>query len=152
MLQREEEAFNNARWIKRNRALRRPKVSDDAPETSMPSAQHFGRVRLSALRQHGFPLDLTELMARERGLTVDTEGFETLMEEQRARARRAQKKSVIEVADTAGHRQPTFSATSTITPAPTSKRFSMLVRRRRVALNNSVLYAEMGGQVGDRAR
>ena len=50
---------------------------------------------------YGFPLDLTELMARERGLTVDTEGFEKLMEEQRDRARKAQKKSVIEVADTA---------------------------------------------------
>ena len=44
---------------------------------------------------YGFPLDLTELMARERGLTVDTAGFEKLMEEQRARARAAQKKEVI---------------------------------------------------------
>ena len=31
----------------------------------------------------GFPLDLTELMAAERGLTVDTVGFETLMENDR---------------------------------------------------------------------
>ena len=46
---------------------------------------------------YGFPLDLTELMARERGLTVDTAGFEKLMEEQRARARAAQKKEVISV-------------------------------------------------------
>ena len=44
---------------------------------------------------YGFPLDLTELMARERGLTVDKAGFEKLMEEQRARARAAQKKEVI---------------------------------------------------------
>src|ERR1700731_1613072 len=46
---------------------------------------------------YGFPLDLTELMARERGLTVDVAGFERLMEEQRARARQAQKKSTITV-------------------------------------------------------
>ena len=32
---------------------------------------------------YGFPLDLTELMARERGLTVDVAGFERLMEQQR---------------------------------------------------------------------
>ena len=44
---------------------------------------------------YGFPLDLTELMARERGLTVDNAGFEKLMDEQRARARAAQKKEVI---------------------------------------------------------
>ncbi len=41
---------------------------------------------------YGFPLDLTELMARERGLTVDVAGFEKLMEQQRERARKAQKK------------------------------------------------------------
>jgi alanyl-tRNA synthetase len=47
---------------------------------------------------YGFPLDLTELMARERGLSVDTAGFEKLMEEQKERARKAQKKrQVIEL-------------------------------------------------------
>src|SRR5437773_6566423 len=45
---------------------------------------------------YGFPLDLTELMARERGFTVDVSGFERLMEEQRARARASQdRKSVV---------------------------------------------------------
>ena len=47
--------------------------------------------------EQGFPLDLTELMARERGLAVDVAGFETLMEEQRARARKGQKKEEISV-------------------------------------------------------
>jgi alanyl-tRNA synthetase len=37
----------------------------------------------------GFPLDLTQLMAQERGLTVDDAGFSRLMEEQRSRARDA---------------------------------------------------------------
>ena len=46
---------------------------------------------------YGFPLDLTELMARERGLTVDVGGFERLMDEQRERARKAQKKKEISV-------------------------------------------------------
>src|SRR5438876_593086 len=46
---------------------------------------------------YGFPLDLTELMARERGFTVDVARFEQLMEEQRERARKAQKKEVIKV-------------------------------------------------------
>src|SRR6266498_3919914 len=46
---------------------------------------------------YGFPLDLTELMARERGLTVDVVGFQKLMDEQRERARKAQKKEAIEV-------------------------------------------------------
>jgi alanyl-tRNA synthetase len=38
---------------------------------------------------YGFPLDLTQDAVRARGLTVDTEGFEAAMAEQRARAREA---------------------------------------------------------------
>lgn len=40
---------------------------------------------------YGFPLDLTQLMAREQGLEVDTEGFDRLMNQQRQQARAAQK-------------------------------------------------------------
>ena len=58
---------------------------------------NLGHVAFELYDTYGFPLDLTELMARERGLTVDKEGFEKLMEEQRARARAAQKKEVIEL-------------------------------------------------------
>ncbi len=38
---------------------------------------------------YGFPVDLTADIARERGLSVDMEGFETAMNEQRERARAA---------------------------------------------------------------
>lgn len=38
---------------------------------------------------YGFPTDLTALLARERGLEADLEGFERAMEEQRERSRRA---------------------------------------------------------------
>lgn len=41
---------------------------------------------------YGFPLDLTEDFALEHGMTVDREGFETAMQEQRTRAREAHKK------------------------------------------------------------
>ena len=40
---------------------------------------------------YGFPLDLTEIMASERGLTVDVAGFERAMEEQRERSRAGSK-------------------------------------------------------------
>ena len=39
----------------------------------------------------GFPIDLTSLMAEEAGLTVDTQGFEAAMQEQKERSRQAQK-------------------------------------------------------------
>ncbi len=56
-----------------------------------------GRPQLSgdnAFKLHdtyGFPIDLTELMARERGISVDMEGFQARMQEQKERARRAGK-------------------------------------------------------------
>jgi len=40
---------------------------------------------------YGFPLDLTQLMAREKNLKVDITGFDKLMEQQKQRARAAQK-------------------------------------------------------------
>ena len=40
---------------------------------------------------YGFPIDLTRLMARERDLDVDMEGYETLMDRQQERARQASK-------------------------------------------------------------
>lgn len=40
---------------------------------------------------YGFPLDLTQDMAEEHGFTVDTDGFNEMMEEQRERARKANK-------------------------------------------------------------
>ena len=38
---------------------------------------------------YGFPVDLTQVMAEERGMTVDVEGFDRLMEEARTKARAA---------------------------------------------------------------
>ncbi|XP_008810668.2 alanine--tRNA ligase-like [Phoenix dactylifera] len=43
---------------------------------------------------YGFPMDLTQLMAEERGLTVDVEGFNVAMEEARQKARCARNKAV----------------------------------------------------------
>ena len=40
---------------------------------------------------YGFPIDLTELMARERGISVDMDGFQARMQEQKERARQAGK-------------------------------------------------------------
>ena len=88
-------------------------------------------------------------MARERGLTVDTEGFETLMEEQRERARRAQKKSVIEVTDTAGHSPTHFLGYEHDHTGADVEAIFDVGEKKGVVLNNPVLYAEMGGQVGD---
>jgi alanyl-tRNA synthetase len=102
---------------------------------------------------YGFPLDLTELMARERGLTVDVVGFEKLMDEQRDRARKAQKKEEISIEEDQLRAEPTkflgydFLATESVveTVLPGTKPDEV-----SIVLDRTPFYAEMGGQVGDR--
>ena len=98
---------------------------------------------------YGFPLDLTELMARERGLTVDKEGFEQLMEEQRARARAAQKKQVIELSQIETKTPTHFLGYDHAHTGADVQEVVQLKDKTVVVLNNSVCYAEMGGQLGD---
>jgi len=98
---------------------------------------------------YGFPLDLTELMARERGLTVDKEGFEKLMEEQRERARAAQKKTVIKLSEIETKEPTNFQGYDA---AETEAKVLEVVHmgdKAAVVLDASPFYAEMGGQLGD---
>ena len=98
---------------------------------------------------YGFPLDLTELMARERGLTVDKDGFEKLMEEQRARARAAQKKEVISLSQIETTTPTKFVGYDNLAVSAKVLEVVSLKEKTAVILDASSCYAEMGGQVGD---
>jgi alanyl-tRNA synthetase len=98
---------------------------------------------------YGFPLDLTELMARERGLSVDTAGFEKLMDEQRARARAAQKKEVISLSQIETTTPTKFTGFDALTTRAKVLEVVGLKDKTAVILDTSTAYAEMGGQVGD---
>ncbi|MCX6962248.1 MAG: alanine--tRNA ligase [Verrucomicrobia bacterium] len=101
--------------------------------------------------EQGFPLDLTELMARERGLTVDTEGFNTLMEAKRARARAAQKKQVITLSEIETTTPTVFTGYDYLTDTARVLEVLTIKDRTAVILDRTPCYAEMGGQVGDTA-
>jgi alanyl-tRNA synthetase len=101
--------------------------------------------------EQGFPLDLTELMARERGLKVDTAGFETLMEAQRARARAAQKKEVITLSEIETTTPTHFTGYESLREKARVLEVVSIKNKTAVILDTTPCYAEMGGQIGDTA-
>ena len=102
---------------------------------------------------YGFPLDMTQLLAAERGLAVDATEFERLMEEQRKRGQASTKK-VIVVAATEGDTSVDLQATkflgydqltahAQLIDVITAEKDTFLV------FDQTPFYAEMGGQAGD---
>ena len=93
----------------------------------------------------GFPLDLTQLIARERGLTVDEDGYLACLAEQRARSRAARKSHAIEatkVSIDAVSRFMGYNATETSSAV-------LHVEGNAIVLAETPFYVEMGGQVSD---
>jgi len=98
---------------------------------------------------YGFPLDLTELMARERGLTVDVAGFEKLMDQQRERARKAQKKDIISVLQFDPNLATEFIGYDLLEASAQIIHLKNTLPRPVVSTDRSPFYAAMGGQVAD---
>ncbi|PAW68115.1 MAG: alanine--tRNA ligase [Opitutia bacterium Tous-C1TDCM] len=102
---------------------------------------------------YGFPLDMTQLLATERGLTVDAAGFETEMEKQRERGRAAQKKEIL-VAATEGDAAVDLKPTTFLGYAQTEAHAQLIDVVKSDAdtflvFDQTPFYAEMGGQTGD---
>ena len=98
---------------------------------------------------YGFPLDLTELMAREREMTVDVDNFDSLMNEQRTRARAAQKKEKITVLDLNPNQRTDFVGYAEDSGTAKIEQIKQTPDRAYIVPSRSPFYAEMGGQVSD---
>ncbi len=108
-----------------------------------------GDFAFSLYDTYGFPLDLTELMARERGLSVDVAGFDKLMQGQRERARAAQKREVISVSNIRTTTPTCFVGYEQLQASAKVLELAKVNDKLAVVLDTSPFYAEMGGQVGD---
>ena len=146
VLKREEEAFNKT--LDRGIHLFSEELArlEAAGSREIPGAFAFQLYDTS-----GFPLDLTELMARERGFSVDIPGFEHHMEAQRARARAAQKKEIIELSQIETTQPTHFIGYETLTNRSKVLEVVSVKNRTAVVLDTTSAYAELGGQVGDAA-
>ena len=102
---------------------------------------------------YGFPLDLTELICRENGYTVDEQQFDEEMQKQKARARNA---AAVENSDwvVLGEGEQQFVGYDYTEYECHILRYRKVTQKKNtffeLVFDNTPFYGEMGGQVGDK--
>ncbi len=161
VIREEEAAFLRtlATGIQRFNAYVDPPLQDTAGEGLSPVTRHGSRVvegnfAFELFDTFGFPIDLTELMAREIGWTIDMEGFFKGLEAQKARSRQdavVDTSDWITLVESAG--MPEFVGYDLVTTDAMITKYRKVVAKGEelfhVVLNRTPFYAESGGQVGD---
>jgi alanyl-tRNA synthetase len=152
VLEREEAGF--ARTLRTGMSLLE-EARDQVVESG--STVFPGEVAFKLHDTHGFPVELTDEIVAESGLTVAREDFDTAMSEQRKRARAAAK--TLNVADEAQYRDLVERYGTTEFVGRDVARYSvettvlaLLVGEdgtSELFLDSTPFYAESGGQVGD---
>lgn len=155
-LEQEEASFNQTldRGLKRFEEASRsvgvsPTSAGHVGETPTLLGNISGEIAFELYDTFGFPIDLTELICAERGLTVDMPKFEELMEQQRDRARSAQKSTVVRALDISTEAVTEFVGFEEDETGATVLEVHPQEDALFVITDKTVFYAEMGGQSGD---
>ncbi len=145
LIKAEETSFNQT--LDRGLTL----FEGEAQSLATQGASSFpGEVAFKLYDTYGFPLDLTQAMARERQMVVDEAEFDRLMTEQRDRARAAHTKVVVAAEDRDLDLLPTpfYGFEETEHEAEIA---AVIDNKDQLAvvLTGTPFYAEKGGQMGD---
>lgn len=104
----------------------------------------------------GFPFDLTSLIARERGWTVDEKGFNEEMAKQKLRSKADAAKETGDWITVAEGEKPEFIGYDSFTSTSKILRYRKVKQKNKelfqLVLDKTPFYAESGGQVGDTGR
>ena len=131
------------------------KLLDDAVETAKKSGKNeiSGVEAFTLYDTYGFPLDLTELILKEKGMSLDRQGFDMEMQAQKDRARKA---ASVETTDwvVVNDGEQTFVGYDVVSTETSILRYRKVKQKNQefyqIILSETPFYAEMGGQVGDR--
>ena len=93
----------------------------------------------------GFPVDLTALLCRERGIDLDEEAVEALMEDARELSRASQKKTIVRALDLSSDAVTEFLGFD----IDSCEAEVLEIHDNLVITDKTVLFTEMGGQEGD---
>jgi len=150
VIKKEEEQF--ARTLDKGMGVLEAALSD-LSGTELP-----GTLVFQLYDTYGFPTDLTNDIAREKGFTLDMEGYDSCMEEQRNRARAASQFNLDHTESIRLEGSTEFCGydgtelTSTVIGLYVEGEAVQSVSKGTdvvVILDKTVFYAESGGQVGD---
>jgi alanyl-tRNA synthetase len=101
----------------------------------------------------GFPLDLTELIAREHGLSVDVEGFAAEMENQKNRSRNAATLETDDWVELVKIDETEFVGYDVLSADIRIARYRKIINKQKtlfqLVFDRTPFYGESGGQVGD---
>ena len=112
-----------------------------------------GKLAFDLMDTFGFPIDLTELMAREKGFSVDSDGFTALMKEQKDRSRSATAIETDDWIQLIEDNVEEFVGYDNLTAKVKIVKYRRVSQKKKsffqVVFNLTPFYPEGGGQVGD---
>ncbi|MHC1708325.1 MAG: alanine--tRNA ligase [Bacteroidales bacterium] len=115
-----------------------------------------GKFAFELFDTYGFPVDLTQLMAKEKGMEVDMEGFQKGLEEQKARSRKAAEKDTDDWVELVPDKETTFVGWDSYSHEARIIKYRRIKEKGKeffqLVLDITPFYAESGGQVGDKGK